>query len=857
MNPLYQRERPAYHDTVWEQGCGLIWMRGETLFFDNPRNRFMRFRRRFRLDFEPQKAELRIFTDTFYQLWVNGRACGRGPARSDFTCAYFDRSEVAPQLRRGENCIAVLALFQGFGTGRGISIMQGLLFQLTVAGANGERAVIVSDPQWRAAPAEEFLRPTPRLHGPLGCIEVQDTRLGQPGWELPDFDDSDWAQCDYIKSDLRVIPWYAFMPSPVPMRREGRWSTLAAVRTGYADYAVPPVECIGEPRPRPVASGAKEAGAALPCVLPTEAPAALPCVLPCGGVSGRAQIVTLDFARIENGLLELEVEAAAGTVIDALFSDSLAPGDVIPKPKQARMLSARWILRGGRQRLQVAFNWLAFRYVQLWVWAEAEVVLHGASIRTLYYPLPEDGAGFRCSDPFLSWLDGICSHTVRLCYQDAIVDSPSREQQQWIGDARKTAVFNHHRWGDAVLHRNLIEQIGQGMDWAGTMVARHPSGNHNITPIPSYCLDWIGAFEDYFFYTGDDSLLPVWWPNILLSVRWFSAFERRADGLLENVPYWLYIDIGADAQGRRMATGEVLTSLNLQYLAALRTVAACARRLGESGSEAWFRTKAERLERAIRETLWSETAEVYVDALSAKRLPTGAPSAVQQSAGAPSAERQPTGVLSAGQLSSGASEVTAALALLHLEEPGSERANALVRRVFLQPDDAVVRCSPFSVTLVLDALVKHGQAQTALELIRDRYRPLQEAGATATWEHWHVFEEGGAELGGYPLCASACHAWGAAPMAFFTGVVLGIRPLAPGWSEVEIRPFASDLCHAGGSCLTPQGRITVNWEMRDGVFRMEVDAPQSVRGRIVLPDGSARPLVAGCFEALVGAGRRS
>lgn len=796
MNPLYQCKRPAGADTVWEAGCGFIWMRGETTFFENPRNRFMRFRRRFHLDFEPVGTELRIFTDTLYQLWVNGESCGRGPSRSDFTCTYYDCYDVVSQLKRGDNCVAVLVLFQGFGTGRGMSILQGMLFQLVIHGAGGERVVIVSDSQWRADPAPEFMRPTPRLHGPLGCIEVQDMRLHQADWQLLDFNDSKWSQSDYIKPDLRIVPWYYFVPSPIPPRHESRWDSIGSIRLAYGDCELPAVECLGEPRCRPRGYDGNP-GIALPCVLPAVE-------------SGRyAQVVTLDFARIESGLLRLEVEGVAGTVIDALLSDSLAPGDVIPKPEQARILTGRWILKDGRQRLEIVFNWLAFRYVQLWIWSPQPVILHQAWIRTLYYPLPESGGDFDCSDPFLVWLDGICSHTVRLCYQDAIVDSPSREQQQWIGDARKTAVYNHYRWGDRLLHRNLIEQIGQGMDWMGTMVVRYPSGNRNITPIPSYCLDWIGAFEDYFRYTGDDSLLPVWWPNILLAIRWFSAFERNGDGLLENVPHWLYIDMGADASGRGMGTGEVLTSLNIQYLAALRAVAGYAQRLGETGSHEWFTARSEQLVNAIRETLWDAEAGIYADALSESRLTRGA------------------------------SEVTAALALLHLETGGGERSDSILHNVFFNSGDDVVRCSPFSVQLVLDALVLCDQRSQALNLIRERYRPLKEAGATATWEHWNVFDkEVRAAKVTYPRCASSCHAWGAAPMAFFTGVILGIQPTAPGWEQVEIRPFVGDLDRASGSCLTQKGRITVDWKVQDGIFQINVVVPDGIGGRILLPDGS-------------------
>lgn len=806
MNPLYQRSRPSCLDIRWEPGAGLIWMQGETLFFENPRNRTLRFRKTFHLPFDPVSAELRVFADTHYQLFLNGAPCARGPGRSDPTWTYYDHLDVAPRLHRGDNDIALLVLFQGFGTGSRISIMQGLLFHLVIRGADGEHLAIVSDRSWKAAPAEEFLRPTPRLHGPLGCIEVQDTQLIPDGWLRPGYDDSGWAATDYVKSGLTVTPWYHFVPSPLPLRSESDVETLPRARLASAHGPAPAPDALGQPRPVPVPVPGD--GAVFPVRLPATAP-------------DTAHVVTLDLARIENGLLRLEIDGPAGAVVDALFADSIAPGDVIPKPEQARILTGRWILRGDRQTLEVAFNWLAFRHVQLWVWSPGPVTVHRAWLRTLYYPLPVGQVeGFRCSDDSLTRLDAICAHTVRLCYQDGIVDSPSREQQQWIGDARRTAIFNHHRWGDAALHRNLIEQIGQGMDWMGSMVPRYPSGNRNVSPIPSYCLDWIGAFEEFYQFTGDDSLLAHWWPNLLLAIRWFSAFERPDDGLLARVPHWIYIDMGRDAAGRGMGSGEVLATLNLQYLSALRAIAGYANRLGDQASHAWFASRAERLASSLREQFWNETEHGYADAMTD------------------------------GVLTEGVSEVTAAHALLFLESPGSPRAAQIIKRVLARggSDPAtVVRASPFSIHTVLQALRLHGREQDALDLIRQRYRPLLDAGATATWEHWELSEHGRTDASSYPRHASACHAWGAAPMAFFTGVVLGIRPQSPGWKQVEIRPFCGDLEDASGACLTPQGLLEVRWHVRSATFTLHIKAPSGIEGTVLMPDGSRHPLRTGLF----------
>ncbi|MCB0182678.1 MAG: hypothetical protein KDE31_00355, partial [Caldilineaceae bacterium] len=65
------------------------------------------------------------------------------------------------------------------------------------------------------------------------------------------------------------------------------------------------------------------------------------------------------------------------------------------------------------------------------------------------------------------------------------------------------------------------------------------------------------------------------------------------------------------------------------------------------------------------------------------------------------------------------------------------------------------------------------------------------------------------------------------PLYHFFATLLGIRPTAFGFDEVEIAPMPGHLTHLSGEMVHPRGRITADLHF-DG---------ENVHGTISLPDG--------------------
>ena len=114
-------------------------------------NSWVAFRKDLNLEKVPSSMTARIATDTKYWMWINDSlvvfegGLKRGPTPGD---TYYDEVEIAPYLKEGDNCIAILTWYMGkAGFSHQSSGSVALLFD--AYGSDG--SVILSDRSWRAS----------------------------------------------------------------------------------------------------------------------------------------------------------------------------------------------------------------------------------------------------------------------------------------------------------------------------------------------------------------------------------------------------------------------------------------------------------------------------------------------------------------------------------------------------------------------------------------------------------------------------------------------------------------------------------------------------------------------------------
>ncbi len=132
-------------------------------------------KRSFRLK-APGEATLRITSDSFYRLLINGTWVNDGPSRAWPDHYQYDVLPVTAYLKKGENQIEIVARYYGVGDFHRIPQTAGLLAQLDVQDG-GRQVSIVTDKQWQIAEAPAWKRETPKVSIQMEPAELYDARL--------------------------------------------------------------------------------------------------------------------------------------------------------------------------------------------------------------------------------------------------------------------------------------------------------------------------------------------------------------------------------------------------------------------------------------------------------------------------------------------------------------------------------------------------------------------------------------------------------------------------------------------------------------------------------------------------------
>jgi len=790
----------------------------------NEPNRWFTFRKRVRLPARPHRAPFSITVDGRYVLFVNGEEIGRGPVRCSPLYQRYDDYDLAAALAPGDNVLAVLVHTYGRDTAF-YETVKGL-WQPTFgdgglwcdgAAETGEGLVPLStEDGWRCLQSDAWTQDAPPSNHSLGFIEDFDAARLPPDWTGPGFDDRGWDEArplvaggggpEAAYGGIETRPFPTLVPRGIPMLETRK---LAAERVVWIRGLEPQPDLPFERR----------------CYEEALVPAPEGAVRKAGDLlklaDGAAVVRTaasldisflLDFGRIMTGRPWFEIEARGGEEIEIACVEGL-PGewsdgglgpDARPKPKPwlgADRHLLHYRARAGVQRFE-RFEWCAIRWMQVTVRRAAEgVVFRGLGANLVNYPVEASGR-FSSSDPLLDKLWATGAYTLRQCMHDAWEDCPSREQRQWLGDVTVENLAGWAAFGPSVapLTAKFLQQAAESQRPDGLTQMFAP-GDHKTDGllIPDWTLQWILCAGDHWRYAGDLAVIREIFPSILKALAWFERLIGPS-GLVADMPHWHFIDWSGLGRAGEAAT------LNAQLAGAFATAAELCWALGWAGEAERLAMRSASIAEAVQARHWDERRGAFVDVVDPR---TGAqePRTSQHANAAIALWTQPD----LQRVARALERVSESRRLTFTAGPPIVPSGET-----LDPEHGVVLANTFYSHFVYDALAQHGRLAEALRLMRERYGPMIEKGATTLWES-------------FGPTASLCHGFSATPTYQLSRRVLGLAPAEPGFGTAIASPAIGDLDWAEGVVPTPLGDVEARIERTAGGFVARYRIPAGLR----------------------------
>ncbi len=729
----------------------------------------LHFRRSLDINPVPASYVVRVSADNRFILYVNGHLVGEGPARGDLGHWRYERFDLAPLLKPGENVIT--ATVWNWGVYAPVAQMSDRTAFLLESEATG--SISISTPEGWRVEEERGRWPLERK-----SVTIQTYMAAGPGEEV-DASKYDWnansptgttALWVPVASPMRdsIFPdvnkahsadttgdnFWGLVPDLLPPMEYARTSAGAVVRADTPELRDFPG--------RPVTIGA-----------------------------GKHVHVLLDRKTLTTAYPRLMVSGGKGSHIRLTYSEALYDkeqhkGDRDDVGERVALgLNDSFLTDGGPHRYFEPLWWRTWRYLDLDIETASDpLTLESLTANFTAYPF-EERAKLQSGDDDLDKIWDISWRTARLDAHETYMDTPYYEQLQYVGDTRIQALISYTVGGDDRLARQALEAFNVSRIPEGITRSRYPSSLPQN--IPTFSLLWVGMLRDYWMYRPDPEPVRSSIQGTRDVLGWFGQ-HVRPDGLLEKLPWWSFIDWVSsgetptyDAQGESCVT-------TLQYLGALDDAAELEKHLGNEAIADDYRQRAGHTRSGIRDKCWSDARGLVSDNPDQKVF----------------------------------SQQANILAVLFDVTPKERQHEVLSKMLDIEPGttpDGVLSASYYFRFYLARALEHAGMADDYLKSL-DPWRKLLPL-HFSTWP----------EIPGDTRSDS--HAWTSHPIYDLLTLVAGIEPASPGFATVRIAPHLGTLPSLSAVYPHPEGMIEVKYERRGAGIDATITLPGKLEGEFL------------------------
>ena len=543
----------------------MIWASSEL----GEKGGYVVFRKSFELPESDSLAQLQLFADSRFLLWINGQYVLRGPCRFNPKRPEFDMVNVQSYLKKGKNVLVVMVHSYGkVINGRIMKHAPGLGAVLEISG----KEILRTDATWKTCDKTRYL-PSPESWNTIP--DVIDARIDQCEWTLADFDDSAWQSAKEINGNQ----WGKMFPCELPLQKETDLNGLKLLPSGEPLNTKLPVE---------LAAGHE---------------------------------ILVDFGTMAMAYTSMDLVAEEGSLLTMKYALRYKNG----KPAEMYGKGNRFIARAGRQSFTTTDQW-GSRYMLVRC-ESGKVKILGVKITDRRYPFERIGK-FNCSDKMLNNLWDMSIKTIEVTTDDGY-GSDARERNEWIQDASKPSYQTSRValaapgkdgktvFSDPRLLKNMLRHAAQSQLPDGRLLAtfptdRGPEDCHYV--IEDYSCQWFEALKMYYDATGDKEFVREMWPTAVAQLNWFLD-HRTSRGLLLAREYSSFDNPFA------YVTCEGAT-INAYFYDALRVSSDLASLINESQQVAEYQQAAEKLKTVFNKELWNDNEKAYNSAFLNDKLYT-------------------------------------------------------------------------------------------------------------------------------------------------------------------------------------------------------------------------------------------
>lgn len=398
-------------------------------------------------------------------------------------------------------------------------------------------------------------------------------------------------------------------------------------------------------------------------------------------------------------------------------------------------------------------------------WDQTAQVTVDCQVETVRFPAEKIGS-FSANDQLLNDIYAIGENTLKYAKQDQFEDSFIHERSQYLGDAYVNMLMGFYSLNGQQLAKKALFQFASSQNETGLIETVYPSSLNQT--ILSYNLLFVSFLKDYYLYTGDAETLKQLLP---VAEKIITAFKTLRDetGLInikkpnglkmgEVLTYWL--DHG------RVGSEAIDTNLSLTAL----------------------------YTKALEDSAWLfET----VDATKSRMLQSEKDALIQSL----------SAYLTQEKISTLEPHATTLLLLTEIDQ--SKKRDMYLT---LKHKTPIFITGYFNLFYLL-VMAQQGDDQAIAQLLDNYWGGMLRAGATSTWETFDPTT-------GTTRSVSQTHAWAGGPTYFLPAFVAGLRPLAPGFSQVLVEPTLITPS-ASVNLTTACGKISVDWKKTNTIFQLD------------------------------------